>query len=86
MAVETMLLDQKLSAEAHIHLIGTNPRGDPKSITDEGTEGASCRGRTRNLGHQLAAFFKIGHGYDWEEQYREYSEHWRNYFQAPPLA
>jgi hypothetical protein len=61
MAIETMLLDPKLSAET-----GINP----------------CPGRARNLCHQFATFFKIGRGYDWEEQYKEYSEYWKNHFQA----
>ena len=30
--------------------------------------------------HRFARFFKIGFGYDWEEQYKEYKEFWENYF------
>ena len=82
MAIETMFLDRKLSAEAWMNLAGANPRGDPKPITDKGAEGKSCPARARNLCHQFASFFKIGHGYDWEEQYKEYSDYWKNYFQA----
>jgi hypothetical protein len=39
-----------------------------------------CEGRARNLCHQFATFFKIGRDYDWEEQYREYREYWKNHF------
>lgn len=39
-------------------------------------------GRARGLCHQFTTFFKIGRGYDWEEQYNEYSEYWENHFQA----
>ena len=30
--------------------------------------------------HRFANFFKIGSDYDWEDQYTEYKEFWKNYF------
>ena len=30
--------------------------------------------------HRFAIFFKIGFGYDWEKQYKEYKKFWENYF------
>jgi hypothetical protein len=82
MAIESLLLDRKLSAEVRMNGAGTNSRGDPKPITDKGTARKSSPGRTRDLCHQFASHFRIGHDYDWEEQYREFSEYWKNYFEA----
>jgi len=30
--------------------------------------------------HRFTSFFKIGYGYDWEDQYKEYKKFWENYF------
>lgn len=81
MAIATMLLDPKLSVNAWKELSGVCSTGylEPSTIT---ALGLTFTGRARNVYHQTAAFFKIGHGYDWEEQYREYSEYWKNYFEA----
>ena len=84
MAIATMLLDPKYSVNAWRELSGVFSRGDPKPFTITAI-GQDCTGRARNACHRFAAFFKIGHGYDWEEQYTEYSKHWRKYLQAWPL-
>jgi len=81
----TTLLDPKHSVNAWHELSGVYSRGDPEPFTITAM-GKACTGCARNACHRFAAFFKIGHGYDWEEQYREYSEHWRNYFQARALV
>ena len=82
MAIETMLLDRNLSAEAGMNVEGANPKGDPGPGTDDGTKSKACPSRARNLCHQFASFFRIGHHYDWEEQHKEYSQYWKNHFQA----
>jgi len=82
MAIQTMLLERKLSSEARLDAASAFPRGDPEPITNKGTEKKACPTHAHNLCHQLATFFKIGRNYDWEEQYREYREYWENYFQA----
>ena len=46
-----------------------------KQKTEEKYEYLLCRWY-----HRFARFFKIGFGYDWEEQYKEYKEFWENYF------
>ena len=81
MAIAAMLLDPKLSVSAWKQLSGVCSRGDPEPFTITAI-GQAFTGRARNVYHQTAAFFKIGHDYDWEEQYREYSEYWKNYFEA----
>ena len=85
MAIQTMLLERKVSAEARLDAGSVIPRGDPEPRSNKGTEKKTSPTLTHNLCHQLATFFKIGRGYDWEEQYREYSEYWENYFQARSL-
>ena len=83
MAMATMHLDPKRSVNAWKELSGACSRGDPKPCTIAAL-GQACTGRARNLLHKFAGFFKIGRSCDWEEQYKQYSEHWRNYFQARP--
>ena len=82
MAIQTMLLERKLRSEARLDAANAIPRGDPKPITGNEDEKKACLTQAHDLCHQLATFFKIGRGYDWEEQYREYSEYWEDYFQA----
>ena len=83
MIIATMLLDRKLNVNAWKELPGVRSRGDPGALAINATRQART-GRARNMYHRFATFFKIGRGYNWAEQYREYSEHWRNYFQARP--
>jgi hypothetical protein len=85
MAIATMLLDPKDSVNAWRELSGVCSRGDPKPCPITAM-GQACTGRTRDACHQFAAFFKVGHGYDWEGQYKEYQEFWENYFQARALG
>jgi hypothetical protein len=82
MATETLLLERELSVETRRGAAGMIPRGDPEPNTDRETKKNSCAGHAQNLCQQLISFFKIGQGYDWKEQYREYNEYWENYFQA----
>jgi hypothetical protein len=82
MATETMLLERETSVEARRTAAGVIPRGDPEPNAERETKKKSYHTHARNLCRQLISFFKIGQGYDWEEQYREYNEYWENYFQA----
>ena len=81
MVIATMLLDRKLSVNAWKELPGVCSGSDPGALAITATRQART-GRARNMYHQFATFFKIGCSYNWAEQYREYSEHWRNYFRT----
>ena len=85
MEMPTMLLDPKRSVNASKDLSGVHSRGDPElfKIT---TLGNACTGRVRSACHHFADFFKVGRGYDWEEQYKEYQEFWENYFHVHQAA
>jgi hypothetical protein len=85
MATATLLVDPKHSLNAWRDLSGVCSRGDPAPFTIAAI-GQACTERARNLCHQFAFFFKIGQVYDWEEQYREYTDHWKNHFQASDPA
>jgi hypothetical protein len=82
MAIESVVVAQRLRRETRLNLVGANSRGDPEPSTGGGTERQSYWSHVLSLWRRLASFFKIGCGYDWEEQYREYSEYWENRFQA----
>ena len=82
MAIESVVMGQRFRGETRLNLVGANPRGDPEPSTGGGTERQPYWNHVLSLCRRLASFFKIGRGYDWEEQYREYSEYWENRFQA----
>jgi hypothetical protein len=80
-----MLLEPKLRVDTRKELPGVCAGREPGPTTDKGHKRTPRMRRARDLCHEFVTFFKIGYDYDWEEQYKEYSEYWKNYFQAPNL-
>ncbi len=84
METAIVLLDSRVSVDTPKEL-GIRAGREPESTTDNRHRRKPYTRRARELYHKLVSFFRIGHDYDWEEQYREYSEYWKAYFEAPNL-
>ena len=82
MATMTILRDSKFSDEELGILSSVSSRGDPKPSKMNGSIRQLWTERVHNCCEHMATFFKIGHDYDWESQYKEYEEFWENYFQG----
>ena len=60
------------------------PKGETFNTNEFLIDKLETKEKDKDLLHcwydRFASFFKIGFGYDWEEQYKEYKEFWENYF------
>ena len=85
MAPAIMLLESDLGASTRKEPSGVYAGRKPERTANEGGNRRPHTRHARDLYHKFVSFFRIGYVYDWEEQYKEYEEYWKNYFQVSKL-
>ena len=84
METAIVLLESRVSVETPKEL-GVRAGSESGPTVDNGHRRKPHTQRARELYHKLVSHFRIGYDYDWEEQYKEYDEYWKNYFNGPKV-